>query len=527
MIAIERIRKTATLYPDAIALTCNDLHIPYQDLIVKIDKTAAFLNNLGITKGMRVALILPNIPEFPYFFYACELIGATPVLIHPLTVGSKMKTLCKQSRIDLAVMTDVLYPRYRTMMKEYRLVLVSGSEVLPRRMRSIVKLLAHALPALNVIRYSLHKSGDVPVQTARDPLEFLLFSSGSSGLNKGIRLSFSTLDALCTQLTEIIQPIPTTDSMFAILPFFHGFGLGVSMHTVLALGGRCILIPRLAHDTIVPEFLKEKPTYIAAVPQLLRLFLRDERMQKTDLSFVRQVFCGGEHVPQSLIDAFDQLLIKGGSNAFVQVGYGCTETLTAACVTRQNQEGVGTPFNGNAIVVVDEQNSILDPDQNGEILIAGPVLMEGYDVSNGDEPFVMLDGKRYYRTADIGRFDIRGNLHVLYRKDQLLKINGYFVDPYEIEHAALSLSFLSEAVALQDEDGRLCLILATQGEISLRTLQKEITGPFEALDRWCRPIRYYWLREIPKNEMKKTDRIVLLQMINSQRPSGLLAEWSL
>jgi long-chain acyl-CoA synthetase len=527
MIAIERIRKTAVLYPEAIALTCNDLHISYQELIARIDKTSVFLSKLGIIKGMRVALILPNIPEFPYFFYACELIGAVPVLIHPLTVGNKMKTLCEQSRIDLAVMTDILYPRYRSVMKKYQIVLVNGSDVLPRRIRSSARFLTHVLSSRNVIRYALSKSLEHPVQAAVDPLEFLLFSSGSSGLNKGIRLNFSTLDALCTQLTEIIQPIPTTDSMFAILPFFHGFGLGVSLHTVLSLGGRCILIPRLARDTIVPEFLKEKPTYIAAVPQLLRLFLRDERMLNADLSFVRQVFCGGEHVPQSLIDAFNQMLIKGGSNAFVQVGYGCTETLTAACVTREGQQGVGTPFIGNDIVVVDEQFNLLGPQQNGEILIAGPVLMEGYDLPIGEDPFAILEGKRYYRSFDIGKIDANGNLYVLYRKDHLLKINGYFVDPFEIEHAVLSLPFLSEAVALQDEDGRLCLILTTQKEISLRTLQKEITGPFDSLDRWCRPMRYYWLREIPKNEMKKTDRILLLKMINSRRPSGLLAEWSL
>jgi long-chain acyl-CoA synthetase len=438
-----------------------------------------------------------------------------------------MKNLCDDSNIDLAVMTDVLFPRYRRFMHGYRVVLVSGSDVLPFQVRSIAKFAASFYPFRKVIRYKVKQHRFNPQQVETYPLEFLLFSSGTSGMNKGIRLDFATLDALCDQLTEIIQPIPTKDSMFAILPFFHGFGLGVSLHTVLALGGRCILIPRLARDTIVPEFLKEKPTYIAAVPQLLRLFLRDPRMHTADLSYVRQVFCGGEHVPQALIEAFDQLLKTGGSQAFVQVGYGCTETLTAACVTREKQSGVGMPFSGNDILVVDEKDTVLSPNQNGEILIAGPVLMEGYDIPGTADPFIFLDGKKYYRSADIGYVDNEGCLHVLYRKDHLLKINGYFVDPHEIEQAVMKVPLVSEAVALQDEEGRLCLVIATQNEIGLDTLKKEITGPFETLDRWYLPKRFYWLREIPKNEMKKTDRIALKAMINSRRANGLLAEWYL
>jgi long-chain acyl-CoA synthetase len=527
MIAVERVRKTASVYPDAIALTCNDRHISYRDLIANIEKTATFLAASGMRGGMRVALILPNIPAFPYFFYACEQIGAIPVLIHPLTIGVKMKKLCDQSKIELVVMSDVLYPRYRRTMGSYPVVLVGGGDVLPTRMRPLLKFVARFLPSSNLHRYAMKAHDASNVVSLDLPHEFILFSSGSSGLNKGIRLDFATLDALCDQLTEIIQPVPTKDSMFAILPFFHGFGLGVGMHTVLALGGRCILIPRLAHDTIIPAFLKEKPTYIAAVPQLLRLFLRDKRLQSVDLSFVRQVFCGGEHVPLSLIDAFDRLLKKGGSVAHVQVGYGCTETLTAACVTRSGQKGVGTPFKGNAILIVDDNDELLSQEQAGEILIAGPVLMEGYDDATFNDPFVSIEGKRYYRSADVGKIDAEGSLHILYRKDQLMKINGYFVDPGEIEHAVRALPYIGEAVALQDDEGRLCLAITIHGDVKLNVLKKEITGPLETLDRWYRPKKIYWLKEIPQNEMKKTDRIALKYMINSPRPSGLLAEWSL
>ncbi|TFG83817.1 MAG: long-chain fatty acid--CoA ligase, partial [Erysipelotrichales bacterium] len=397
MIAVERVRSSALNYPDAVALTCNGLHITYRELMMNIDHAAELLKKAGIRQGMRVALILPNIPAFPYFFYACESIGVSPVLIHPLTVDTKMKILCNQSSVDFVVMTDVLYPRYRRAMDDFRLLLVNGSDVLPYFIRPFVKCASHILFTSNGIRYFREKAKSIFSEHDEDACEFLLFSSGSSGMNKGIRLNFSTLDALCTQLSSIIQPVPTKDSMFAILPFFHGFGLGVAMHTVLALGGRCILIPRLARDTIVPEFIKEKPTYIAAVPQLLRLFLKDSRMHTMDLSFVKQVFCGGEHVPQPLIDAFNRLLKNGGSEAIVQVGYGCTETLTAVCVTHGKQKGVGSPFAGNEILVVDEHDVELHQGQNGEILISGPVLMEGYDLPVENEPFVYCNGNKYYR----------------------------------------------------------------------------------------------------------------------------------
>jgi len=236
MIAIDRIRKTTSLYPDAIALTCHDQHVTYHEMLAHIDDTSRFLTEAGMKRGMRVALILPNIPAFPYFFYACEQLGISPVLIHPLTNGRKMRSLCDTSRIDLAVMTDVLFPRCRRFMRGYRVVLVSGSDVLPTPVRSFARFAANFYPAGDVIRYPNKFTQVNRIQGVSDPLDFILFSSGTSGMNKGIRLDFATLDALCDQLAEIIQPVPTKDSMFAILPFFHGFGLGVSLHTVLALG---------------------------------------------------------------------------------------------------------------------------------------------------------------------------------------------------------------------------------------------------------------------------------------------------
>lgn len=524
MIAVNRVLSMVERYPKAVALTCNDRQITYEELGKQIHSAALFLRDSGIKENDRVALILPNLPHFPAFFYACESIGAVAVMIHPLTVGSKMRLLCDQSRIDLVIMTDILYPKYRNALHGKRIALVDGKDALPKSIRFFHSFLSFR-PSLTTTRYR-YQAPQGSLERMDDPQEFILFSSGTQGLNKGIRLRHDTLDALCDQLSTIIDPVPTQDSMFAILPFFHGFGLGISMHTVLALGGRCILVPRLARHTIVPEFLKEKPTYVAAVPQLLRLFLNDPRMHTADLSFVKNVFCGGEATPRKLIDEFNELLRKGKSHAVVQVGYGCTETLTAVCVSDGKSDGCGKAFEGNEIIVVDELGNRCATDQPGEILITGPILMEGYECETDTDPFWMVEGKKFYRSADIGKIDGKGNLIVLYRKDHLLKINGYFVDPHEIEDRVLSLPFIKEAIALQDEEGRLCLIVSADETMKVGDLKKEITGPLETLDRWYRPKRILLIHELPKNEMKKTDRIALKRLINS-RPNGLLAEWSL
>lgn len=524
MIAVKRVLTMVERYPKAVALTCNDRHTTYDELGRQIHSAALFLRKSGIKQNAMIALILPNLPQFPAFFYACESIGAIAVMIHPLTVGSKMRLLCDQSHIDLIIMTDILYPKYQKALRGKRIALVDGREALPKSIRFFHFFLPFRF-ASNVIRYR-YQSPSGSLEVLDDPQQFILFSSGTQGLNKGIRLRHETLDALCDQLSSIIDPVPTQDSMFAILPFFHGFGLGISMHTVLTLGGRCILIPRLARHTIVPEFLKEKPTYIAAVPQLLRLFLNDPRMHTADLSFVKNVFCGGEATPRKLIDEFNELLRNGKSQAVVQVGYGCTETLTAVCVSDGTADGCGKAFEGNEIIVVDEQGNLCATDQIGEILIHGPVLMEGYENEIGGDPFVSIEGKRFYRSADIGKIDANGNLVVLYRRDHLLKINGYFVDPREIEDVVLALPDLREAIALQDEEGRLCLIVSVTHKKKHIDIKKEITGQLETLDRWNRPKRILLIHDLPKNEMKKTDRSALKRLINS-RPSGLLAEWSL
>jgi len=523
--AIDRIRATATLYPDAIALTCGSRHYTYTQLIQEIDLAADFLIRNGMDETKRVALILPNIPEFPFFFYACEQIGATPVMIHPLTSPSKMKMLCEMSKVDLAIICDVLHLKARRELSSMKIVLISSRDLVsfPLYLLFVIKgklpFNPHILYRRNTNRMSNHSSSNAT--------HFILFTSGSKGINKGIRLNFKTLNSLCDQLKGIIDPVPTQDTMFSILPFFHGFGLGVGMHTVLALGGRCVLVPRIRRNTIVTLFLKEKPNYLIAVPQLLRLFLNDPRIQSQDLSFLKNVFCGGEAVSESLIHDFDILLKNGKSTAFVQVGYGCTETLTAVCVTQEEQRGVGRPFIGNRFLLIDDQGNEVPPNHEGEICISGPTLMDDYDPPIEGDHFIEFNDIKYYRSADIGRIDEEGDLHVLYRKDDLLKVNGYFVSPIEIETKVTTSPWIGEAVAFLNNEGILCLAFTSKSQVKIDLLKKEITDRLDMSDRWCIPRKYYWFKEIPKNEMKKTDRIKLKQDLSLRQGNGLLGEWSL
>ncbi len=525
MEALDRLRQVAGLYPNAIALTCGSRHISYSQLIQEIERAADFLLRNGIDETKRVALILPNIPEFPFFFYACEHIGATPVMIHPLTSPAKMKLLCEMSQVDLAIVCDVLYFKARKELSGMATILVSSHDVINEPFALFCGWIAR-LPSKNYRRY---KRSSVPfiTQANQNSTHFILFTSGSKGINKGIRLHFKTLNSLCDQLKGIIDPVPTQDTMFSILPFFHGFGLGVGMHTVLALGGRCVLVPRIRRKAIVDLFLKEKPNYLIAVPQLLRLFLNDHRMYTQDLSFVKNVFCGGEAVSESLVHDFDILLKNGKSSAFVQVGYGCTETLTAVCVTQEGQKGVGKPFVGNRFLLIDDQGNEVPQEHEGEICTAGPTLMDDYDPPIEKDPFIEVNDIRYYRSADIGRIDREGNLHVLYRKDDLLKVNGYFVSPIDIETKITTSPRIGEAVAFLNDEGILCLAFTSKSQGKIDSLKKEITDRLVSSDRWCIPRKYYWLKEIPKNEMKKTDRIKLKQDLSLRQGNGLLGEWSL
>ena len=260
---------------------------------------------------------------------------------------------------------------------------------------------------------------------------------------------------------------------------------------------------------------------MAAVPYLLKVLLKDESFIHADLSFIRQVFVGGETVSLRLIEDFNDVLARQGSKAKVQVGYGCTETVTAVTLMKAEDSlsnGVGTPFVGNEILIVNEDGTPSAINEEGEILITGPTLMNGYwgDPQATADAFRMVSGKRYYVSQDLGHLDEKGILHFHHRKDDLIKVKGYLINPKSILDRLTPIEGITDVRLLTDDQDRLVVLMMVSSQADHGLLRKKTIQAVNDLDGWCRPQRFMIVDEFPLNEMRKTDYGLLKLKLRNQ-----------
>ncbi len=523
------LRSIAHKYPYEIALSLHGKHVTYHQLITKIDEAKNKCLHANIKPHDKVAIMLPNIFESVVLFYALNELSVTIVMLHPLSSSTMIKKRCDLVGVTKIVVLDALLHRYNTLNQQDLIVVsmshsCSGLEKAYLTLRYCFlnrKIKFDRLPSTLISIENIQ-----PIQDA-----VILFSSGTTGEQKAISLSNDALNALVVQLENVIDPIVGEDAMYCVLPFFHGFGLGITMHTVLSLGGRCVLVPRLKKKTLVKELLKEKPSYIAGVPYLYRILLKDHAFNTSDLSFIKEAFVGGELVAPQLIEACNDLLKKQNSKGSLRIGYGMSEATTAVSISNQfdtTPNCVGYPLHGNSFLIVKEDGSIANPHELGEICVAGPVLMNGYynNVELTKQVLKKHEGKLYYHSSDIGYMDEQGQLYFSHRKDELMKVRGYFVNPLEVEGELYRIEGCMEAKVFVNGKETLCAMLVFDKQTNKETMQEKTTKALEHLDRWSIPKQYYVVKEIPKNEMRKYD-IKRINQTLDQQEIEFLQEWSL
>ena len=510
--------------PQAIATTFNGKPLTYAQLRQRIAQAVTSLKAMNLRPGDRVGLALANLNETIVLFYALNAMGVSVVMLHPLSSGKLLRQRLDEVQCTTVFVLDVLANRYGQHLSGLNVVAV---EARPSATGWAKLALTFKRTSLPVWHEAVTSDPLTQLIDERDAV--ILFSSGTTGTQKAISLSNAALNALVDQMETVVHLERGTDAMLAVLPFFHGFGLGIGMHTVLALGGNCVLVPRLQKRTLISTLLREKPTYLAVVPYFLRILLASSAFRKADLSFIKQVFVGGETVPLPLIQAFNDCLRQGGSKAKVQVGYGTTETLTAVTLMpteKSAQPGVGLPFPGNQVAILTSDGQLASPLESGEILISGPTLMNGYlnHPELNQHTLITINGQRYVNTHDIGIIDASGILHFSHRSDDLLKIKGYLINPNDIESALYTVAGITEVKALADDEGRLVVVLSAHPNLTLKHLKEKTAQVFNDLDGWMKPYRMVVLTNLPKNEMRKLDRQQTLRVITAHS-NELRWEW--
>ena len=291
------------------------------------------------------------------------------------------------------------------------------------------------------LNYGYDYQGEVICLQKAEDTAVILYSGGTSGAPKGILLSNRNFNALALQAHKMVEATGQGKSLLAILPIFHGFGLGVCIHTPLCCGMKVILVPDFTPKKFISLIKKNKPNAVCAVPSLLEMFVKDTNIGKKDLECLEAVISGGDFMSENLKERIDASLKEHGAKTEVRIGYGLTEATAATCLTPTNRYkngSIGIPFPDTLYkIVAVGTHEELKPNEDGEICICGPTVMQGY-MNNESETLQTLrvhdDGKTWLHTGDIGYMDEDGYIYYRQRLKRMIVSNGYNLYPSHMEN---------------------------------------------------------------------------------------------
>ena len=451
----EAVAKIAEAYPNNIAFDFMGKSTTYKELVREIERCAKALKTIGVRENDKVTIAMPNCPQAIYMFYAVNLIGGIANMIHPLSAEKEIEFYLNESESVTAITLDQFYNKFeniRQNTKVVNIIIASVKDALSRPIRAgymltegrkIKKIPADApvirwrdflkLSDACFYNYKVARRGDDPA--------VILYSGGTTGTTKGIVLTNKNFNALGQQVIAANPMFRPGDRMLAAMPLFHGFGLGVCIHTMLSQGGRCILIPRFTAETYAKQIVKYKCNFIAGVPTLYEALLRLPSMENADLSSLKGVFSGGDSLSIELKKKFDKFLYDHNAKIQIREGFGTTECVTASCLTPPHmaKEGsIGLPFPDTYYKIVEPGTDKEVPyGTEGEILIAGPTVMMEY-VGHPEETAQTLrkhdDGLTWIYTGDLGTMDDEGFIYFRGRAKRMIITSGYNVYPGQLEN---------------------------------------------------------------------------------------------
>lgn len=451
----EAIEKIVEKYPNYTAYIFMGKKTTYKEFAQNVEICARALKAIGIRVGDRITICMPNCPQTVIMFYAVNLVGAVANMVHPLSSEREIEFYIKESKSIAAITLDQFYHKFEAIRENVEL-----SNIIIARIKDELSKPIRAGYMLTEGRKIEKIPKDAPVtiwnyfmdqgrhyhwkyRAVRDPRDpaVILYSGGTTGVTKGILLSNYNFNALGAQIIATNPMFRPGDSMLAVMPMFHGFGLGVSIHSMLMNGGQCVLVPRFTAESYAKLIKRYKCNFIAGVPTLYEALLRQPVMDGVDLSCLKGVFSGGDSLSVELKKRFDKFLYDHNASIQVREGYGTTECVTASCLTPTHvyKEGsIGQPFPDTYYCIVKPgTQEELPYGEEGEICISGPTVMLGY-LDHPEETAQTLqvhpDGRTWVHTGDLGTMDDEGFIYFRQRLKRMIVTSGYNVYPSQLEN---------------------------------------------------------------------------------------------
>ena len=456
----ELLNETVIKYPKYNAYTYFGKATTFAKFYEKIEDIAKSLKVIGVGNGDRVTICMPNTPESIAMIYAVNMVGATANMVHPLSSVNEIEFYIDVAKSKYILCLDLLLEKVISASAKYdvKKIIVAGvDESMPIVVKTVfntmnyVKAFGKEKKALEydksqvinwqdfmVLGFPYKKEYKVHREGAEEAV--IIYSGGTTGTPKGVRLSNLSINAMALQAMSRVESAKPGNSALAILPIFHGFGLAVNIHTIMVSGAACHIIPKFTPEELPKLIKKNKPQFLIGVPTMFEGLVNSDEQSPNYLKSVTDVICGGDILKPELRSRVNQYLAEHGSTTQIRVGYGLSESVAACILTPSfyyKEGAIGMPFPDMEIKICKpETTREVKPNRSGEICVTGPTLMMGYLNEETETATTLIehpDGKIWLHTGDLGYKNREGIVFFESRLKRMIITSGYNVYPSYIE----------------------------------------------------------------------------------------------
>lgn len=545
----EMIEKVAASNPNVAAYEIFGKKTTYRQFHERILRAARAFVAAGITKGDAVTICMPNTPQALDCFYALSRIGAIANMVHPMSARDEITFYLNVSKSRMILTMDMFCETVEAAAKQadhpVKILVARMQENLNPIFAAVYVAKAgkqylkypdtdHAQTYVSFLQKGTPNVKLPDVGFEKDRTGAILYSGGTSGKPKGIMLTDFNFNACSLQARVAMgADLRPGMKMLSCMPIFHGFGLGINIHTVLISGATCILMPTFNAKSYAKMLIKKRPNFIAGVPTIFEALLHLPEMEKADLSCLKGMYCGGDSLSVELKKKVDEFLRDHKATIEVKEGYGLTECVTASCLTpsgRYKPGSIGLPFPDTVYCIVkpgtDEECA---PMEDGEIILHGPTVMKGY-LNSPEETAQTLrklpDGNTWLYTGDLGCMDEEGFVYYKQRIKRLIITNGYNVYPGQVENAIDSCPEVaySSVIGVKDQRRmhrvRAYVVLRDGVEGNEECKAKIMAGIKDKVAAYALPREIIFRKELPKTLVGKVHYRKLEEEANAEADAG-------
>jgi len=452
------LQEAALSFPQNVAIVFAGRKMTYVELQKNVSALAQALSSLGVKKGERVALLLPNSPPYVIGYYAILSIGGIVVNLNPLAVERELLYFLNHAEARIIIVAEPLFFRLAAIAAQspLKIILVAGLQDKEakslsgkRKLSSSAKKSQVIYPLEALVRRFMNMKKKAPrVRLQPDDDALLQYTGAISEGVKGVTLSHANLVANTLQITSWVARARRGKEIFlSVLPFFHVYGMAVAMNMPIYLASTMVLLPRFEVKGTLATIKRYRPTFFPGVPPMFTALSQEKDVERYNISCLRVCYSGGAPLSLEILEDFEKL-----TGARITEGYGLAEASPATHCNpifgKRKLGSIGLPYPDTMARIVDLETGeqVLQPGEVGELCIHGPQVMKGYWKMPEETAQTLRHGWLY--TGDIARMDEEGYFYILDIKKDMIIAGGFNIYPKDIDQILVEHPRVAEAIAV-------------------------------------------------------------------------------